>query len=1136
MAVSRIRSARLAALLGGLLGPAAAARAPAPAPAPAPVLQTMQTELARSLTALRAQATPPYFLSYGITEVHSTKLEAAFGAITDRNEARERVLDVEVRVGDYAFDNTHATSGGFPDFSDMMDFAGAASVPIDDDPVAIRAALWSQTDRRYRAAVAKLERVRAGAKLRVAAEDSSPDFSREPPEHYTEPAVDLPLDQGAWEGRLRRYTAPFARHADIYGGTATLTANVETSQPMYRLQITAYSKADDGMELPRYESFYASTPDKLPDDQTILLAVDRMINDLQALRRAPVMDPYTGPAILSGRASAVFFHEILGHRLEGHRQKREEQGQTFTRRVNDAILPSGFSVYFDPTLQQLGGTELAGYYRYDDEGVRARRVTAIERGVLKTFLMSRAPIEGFANSNGHGRRQLGFEPVARQSNLIVEVAAPRTRAQLKQMLLDQIRRERKPFGLFFDDIEGGFTITTRGFPNAFEVLPIMVYRVFPDGREELVRGVDLIGTPLTVFSKVTAGDDRVEVFNGLCGAESGFVPVSAASPAVFIAQIEVQKKPKAQELAPILPPPPAAASAPDSGDVVLRAMRDELARSMAQLHLDTLRRPYFIAYRVDELAAAGAAATRGSLLSSGEEYTRRLSVELRVGDYTFDNSNFMGAPSHARGRLGAWGGLGDAPLDDDYAVLRRQFWLATDASYKGAVEDLGRKRAVLANRSRGDTIPDFSREEVVNVRDEAPLPRLDRAAAEQLVRDVSTVFRDTPDIYESNVSWAGAVVRTWYVNSEGTSFVRATPTIMVRTYAATRTADGTPLDDGAVAFGGSTADLATAARDLAKRLTTTRRADVAEPYDGPVLFEGDAAVRLVAHVVAPALVGTRSPISDEPMFEQFWAQRSRGLQERLGARVLPTFLSVTDNPTVRTFEGQALGGYLVDDDGVRARETQVVDRGILRTVLTTRVPIRGVRRSTGNRRGPGEGAVVSNLFVTADSGLSADQLRRRLLALAAARGLPYAIVVRRIGDRDMIDGGDPMAVLAAMASRMGSAPEFGATLAFKLFPDGHEEQIRNGTISGLTLASFRDIVAASRTRTVGRAEFEGDLGGFGSFAFGFSPGDRASFHGDFGYVASYIVPSLMFEEASLRAPSGDRMRPPLLAPPWAPER
>ena len=535
-------------------------------PESTPVLDAMKVELARSLDALQANPTPPYFLGYDLTEVQEFSVTSSFGAITDRSDERRRALDVQLRVGSHGFDNTHSSAHtDFPDFSRFLD--APVDVPIDDDPMAIRAALWYETQQRYRHAVEQLNNARTSARLQVAPEDSSPDFSRESPEHYIEPRLQLTVDRRAWEEKLRRYTAPFAQQRDIYGANAFFTAAVEThsyvnsegteiqtSQPRYRLLIAAFSKADDGMELPRYESFFAATPEGLPDDRVVLQAVDRMIADLQTLRRAPVIDPYTGPAILSGRASAVFFHEILGHRLEGHRQKNEDEGQTFTRRVSDAVLPAGFSVYFDPTMQRFGNTDLAGYYRFDDEGVRGRRVAVIERGVLRTFLMSRMPIQGFANSNGHGRRQVGFSPVARQSNLIVQVAAPQTRAQLKQQLLDQIRRQHKPFGLLFDDIEGGFTITHRGIPNAFEVLPIMVYRVFPNGREELVRGVDLIGTPLTVFSKVTAGDDQVAVFNGMCGAESGVVPVSAVSPAVLISQIEVQKKPKSSERAPILPP------------------------------------------------------------------------------------------------------------------------------------------------------------------------------------------------------------------------------------------------------------------------------------------------------------------------------------------------------------------------------------------------------------------------------------------------------------------------------------------------------------------------------------------------------------------------------------------------------
>jgi predicted Zn-dependent protease len=179
----------------------------------------------------------------------------------------------------------------------------------------------------------------------------------------------------------------------------------------------------------------------------------------------------------------------------------------------------------------------------------------VRNGVFENFLMSRSPIAGFAHSNGHGRAQMGLVPVARQSNLVVTTSRPVSRDSLKAMLIDLVKQQHKPYGLFFDDVQGGFTITQRTMPNAFNVLPVMVYRIYPDGREELVRGADLIGTPLTVFSKIVAADSTTRVFNGVCGAESGWVPVSASSPDILISQIEIQKKSKATEQGPILPAP-----------------------------------------------------------------------------------------------------------------------------------------------------------------------------------------------------------------------------------------------------------------------------------------------------------------------------------------------------------------------------------------------------------------------------------------------------------------------------------------------------------------------------------------------------------------------------------------------------
>jgi TldD protein len=535
---------------------------------PSPVLGAMKAELNRSLQTLKSQPTPPYFLSYEITDDRTVTVKGAFGKLTDSDESHQRELDIDLRVGDYHLDNTHAISGGFPDLSSLLGRAAAVPMPIEDDPLAIRRAIWYNTDQKYKATVEKLTKVKTNVQLKVASEDQSDDFSREPAEQYVEALAPLQAPRDLWEGKIRKYTAPFAGYSDMYEANAEFLADVETrwyvnsdgsevqvSRPFYRLFISAYTRADDGMVLPRYESYFGVRPEDLPDDATVLKAVSRMIADLKALRTAPTVDPYTGPAILSGKASAVFFHEVFGHRIEGHRQKDVQEGQTFKKKVGEALLPTNFSVYSDPTLNQIGGVDLVGSYAFDNEGVRAQRVTVVERGVFKNFLMGRSPIEGFPHSNGHGRKQQGLAPVARQSNLIVDVSSPVTDSRLKQMLIEEIKKQNKPFGLYFDEIEGGFTLTGRTLPNAFNVLPIMVYRIYPDGREELVRGVDLIGTPLTTFSKLVTGADHVAVFNGLCGAESGMVPVSASSPAVLVSQIEVQKKARADESLPILAAP-----------------------------------------------------------------------------------------------------------------------------------------------------------------------------------------------------------------------------------------------------------------------------------------------------------------------------------------------------------------------------------------------------------------------------------------------------------------------------------------------------------------------------------------------------------------------------------------------------
>ncbi len=531
------------------------------------VLGVMEHELDRSVKKLAQQPTPLYFLSYEITEEKSSYVRASFGTISASSDSERRLLDIDLRVGDYSLDNTHPIRERFGSGSRRF---SQLEIPVSGID-ALRNILWYQTDRKFKDAIERLTMVKANVQVKVKEEDRAADFSAEPPEQALEDPHSLSLDRSIWEDKLKQYTSPFSQSSHIYAADAALSASVvtrwyvnsegskiRTAESRARLMISALTKAEDGMELPRYESFFSFDLNGLPDDSEVMEKVHAMIRDLEALRVAPIADPYTGPAILSGRASGVFFHEILGHRVEGHRQKSEQDSQTFKKMLGQRVLPETFTVVFDPTVRRIGPTDLAGSYRFDNQGVKAQRVAVIEDGTLKRFLMSRTPIDSFSQSNGHGRKQAGYAPVSRQSNLFVEVSKPHSSEALKAMLIERLNAENKEFGLFFEDIQGGFTTTGRMLPNAFNVLPIMVYRIYADGREELVRGVDLIGTPLTTFSKVAAASDQIEVFNGTCGAESGGVPVSAASPAVLVSQIEVQKKEKSIERLPLLPAPPGA--------------------------------------------------------------------------------------------------------------------------------------------------------------------------------------------------------------------------------------------------------------------------------------------------------------------------------------------------------------------------------------------------------------------------------------------------------------------------------------------------------------------------------------------------------------------------------------------------
>jgi TldD protein len=560
--MTKLRFASVALLVCLVEGAAAQSSRPG-------LIAILQAELSRNVDVLKQQSVPAYYAAYTLHDSRSTQILASVGAIDRSDENRQRSATVEVRVGDYQLDNTHPIRGDARALSPRL---LQVSLPLSDEEKPIRLALWRATDRSYKQASEALTRVRTNVAAKVQDENPAPDFSREEKQEHSGSTASYTLDTQAWETRLRRVSAVFSEDPLVLRSQVSLTVeadnryyvNSEGSQIVKggvgsRIFIQGVTKAEDGMELPLYTSYFATSPDGLPDERQLVAEARAMVDLLARLRKAPLVEPFSGPAILSGRAAGVFFHEIFGHRVEGNRQRHADDGQTFTSRVGHPVLPSFLSVSFDPTVKKIGNVELMGHYLYDDQGVKAQRVKVVDDGVLKTFLLDRAPLKSFPKSNGHGRAEPGFLPVSRQSNLQVESSKTVSREQLMTQLRDEARRQGKPFGLLFDNIEGGFTTTGRGSPNAFNVLPNVVYRIYTDGREpELVRGVDLIGTPLAAFGKIIATDDRIEVFNGVCGAESGGVPVSASSPSLLVSEVEVQKKFQSQETRPILPAPPVA--------------------------------------------------------------------------------------------------------------------------------------------------------------------------------------------------------------------------------------------------------------------------------------------------------------------------------------------------------------------------------------------------------------------------------------------------------------------------------------------------------------------------------------------------------------------------------------------------
>lgn len=1034
------------------------------------LLNIIQAELNREVTEFTKVAQPPYFIDYRVSDIESASISSSFGSLTQSYVTRDRGLSADVRVGDYLIDNTHPDEHG-----GELPYASPSALPLDDNEDAIRLELWRVTQKKYNAALERINAIRSGLTLKKE-EKLPPDFSKEnaPAKYYEAPGVKLKdiLQKEVWEEKTRGYSKLFLADASIVSAEVQFSvscerryyvssegASVVQNFSSAYINIVASVRATDGEIVPLHQSYYAPTPDQLPGDQTIESDIRTMISTLLKLKTAPLADPYTGPALLDGPVAGVFFHEIFGHRVEGHRLRSEMDGQTFKAKVNERILPESINVYCDPTVRQHQGVFLNGIYNYDDEGVKAERVNVVEKGTLKNFLMSRTPLENFSRSNGHGRATDGLAPVSRQSNLFVSAEKTKSSSELRQMLVKECKKQKKQYGYLFKSVVGGFTTTDRYRPNAFNIFPTEVYRVYVDGRaDELVRGVDLIGTPLAMFAEISGVGDTQGVFTGFCGAESGYVPVSAICPSLFVRRIETQKKVKTKVQTPILAPPVVAEK---DGDVVLQAMRDELARNMKDLKAEGLDRPFFINYSIVDETSTVIAAQLGALeVSQDTKFRTAKSVRVLVGDYEFNDESLDENNSYSPSAPGTV--QLELPLDDDYMGIRRSLWMTTDNVYRNAAQQFARNKDLLKEQNKPleeVSHRSFAKVSPSNVILEAKEVKVDNAAIGEYVRKLSAAFSEYTDLKQSSVFFWYRRGNRYLVNSEGTINKIPFSETSLQLGCAYETPDGEYISENRT-HTSATPDLPpletmiVEARSMASKLLPMKSAPTfKEEYIGPVLLMGrDVAKQFADQLIKSENIGLVAADVIQPLKGYSFQPRVL-IGSKVGKSIFAEGMTVKAVPKMKTYNNiPLLGSFEVDEEGVvPADETILVDNGVLRGFMQDRTVVKGANAPNGLGDGPG---VLSVTFKTTTP---AADLKAKLIEQAKKEGLDYAIILKNNDGQGAFD-------------RMLNI--------YKVYvEDGREELVRNAEMTFMSQRDFRKVVAVSKEMAVhnignpGRGEF-----------------------------------------------------------------
>lgn len=516
-----------------------------------PILNIMKDELQRNKEKLSSLGSAPvYFIGYRFNCRDEVELEAKLGALSQQTDERKTAAYVQVRVGDYVLDNTPINSTGIGTYAKEWAYG-----PMEPDADAIRACFWLTTDKAYKRALAEISSKQSELQKRVAQTDRLADFTTETAVKYIAPAVKRELDASKWAAIVKTASARFKESPWIHDSDVSISGErnteyvvntegteVVTDAVIYDFSISCLAWSKEGTLEGHAYRLLTPDPAELPDAAKAVALVDQVTSEIRQILDAEVQFPYNGPAILWPEAAGVFFHEAVGHRLEADRLRVEQDGHTFKDKIGQQILPDFINVWDDPTVKTFNGKALVGSYDYDQDGVAGQRVQLVEKGILRNYLMGRRPIDKFTHSNGHGRAAPFRQAMARMGNLFISSTKTVPYDKLKQMLLEECRKRGKDYGIIIRSMYSGETNTSTWEPQSFEVEPRLAYRVdAKTGEEKLIRGIELVGTPLTALQNILACSETSGTLNAYCGAISGSVGNSEIAPALLVGEIELQK-------------------------------------------------------------------------------------------------------------------------------------------------------------------------------------------------------------------------------------------------------------------------------------------------------------------------------------------------------------------------------------------------------------------------------------------------------------------------------------------------------------------------------------------------------------------------------------------------------------------